>query len=69
MPMAETLLVADNSVGGLPAACNNWRIGVADSMPTRDKNDPTIDDEKREAEASIKVKLSVSLLHLRESIS
>lgn len=36
-----TLLDADNSSGSLPAACNDWRFGDADSMSARDIDDPT----------------------------
>jgi hypothetical protein len=32
---------ADNSCGSLPAACNDWRIGDADSMSARTTTEST----------------------------
>jgi hypothetical protein len=34
---------ADNSSGSLPAACSDWRNGVADSMSARATTEPTTD--------------------------
>ena len=55
---------ADNSSGSLPAACNDWRIGDADSMSARTTPESTLDAGYTTAGASPKAKTSVSFLCL-----
>ena len=58
---------ADNSSGSLPAACNVWRCGDADSMSARDIDDPTSDAGYTTAGALPTGPQSVRLLLLRGS--
>jgi hypothetical protein len=55
---------ADISSGTLPAACNDWCIGDADSMSAQDIFDPTSDAGYTTAGASPKAEPSISFLRL-----
>jgi hypothetical protein len=55
---------ANNSCGSLPAVCNDWRIGNADSMSARTTPESTLDAGYTTAGASPTAKLSVSFLRL-----
>ena len=59
-----TPIDADNPSGSLPAACNDWRIGDADSMSARTTTESTVDAGYTTAGASQKAKLSISFLLL-----
>ena len=53
---------ADNSSGSMPAACNDWRIGDADSMSARTTPESTSDAGYTTAGDSPTANTSVSLL-------
>ena len=51
-----TPINADNSSGSSPAACNDWRMGDADSMSARITTESTLDAGYTTAGASPKAK-------------
>ena len=55
---------ADNSSGSLPAACNDWRDGPADSMLARTTTESTSDAGYTTAGVSPTAKTSISFLPL-----
>ena len=56
-----TPTVADNCSGSLPAACNDWRIGDADSLSARTTAESTLDAGYTTAGISPRAKLLITV--------